>query len=158
MLNQSTRITGTMPANAMMETIKSRFGDISVDPAKALLFPRGMLGMPDKFRFVLTGFPNPKMQQFLLLQSLDEPALSFIMLPLDLQNPIIAENDIKTACRDLQINEGNLAVLLVVSVHRSVDAVKMSVNARAPVFVDVERKVGMQHVFQQDHYKVQYML
>lgn len=159
MLHQSAHSTGVIVSGtAMMETIKSRFGDITVDTDKALLFPRGLLGMPDKFRFVLAHFPNPKMQQFMLLQCLDDKNLSFITLPLDLHNSIIAVDDLKAACRDLQIDETKLAVLLIVSVHRGADTMKLSVNARAPLLVDSERRTGGQHVFQQDHYKVQHML
>src|SRR5580704_9819765 len=100
MLHQSVHLTGVIASSiVMMETITSRFGDITVDTGKALLFPRGLLGMPDKSRFVLANFPSPKMQQFTLLQSLDEHALSFIALPLELHNAIIAEADLKTACR-----------------------------------------------------------
>jgi flagellar assembly factor FliW len=141
-----------------METIKSRFGEVTVDTEKALHFPRGLLGMPDKQRFALANFPNPKMQQFMLLQSLDDAAISFITLPLELQNAIINADDLKSACRDLQITEPNLALLLIVSVHRSPDQVKLSVNARAPLFIDAERRTGVQHVFQQETYKVQHML
>jgi flagellar assembly factor FliW len=142
----------------MMETITSRFGEITVDAGKAISFPRGLLGMPDKSRFVITTFPNPKMQQFTLLQSLDEHALSFITLPLEMKNTIIAENDIRAACRDLQIDEASLGLMLIVSVHRGINQTKLSVNARAPLFIDATRKIGVQHVFQQDHYKVQHML
>lgn len=142
----------------MMETIASRFGDISVDLDKAVVFPRGLLGMPDKFQFVLSAFPNPKMQQFMILQSLDDKTLSFIALPLDMQNAILSSDDIRTASSDLQIKEENLAVLLIVSVHRGMDQVKLSVNARAPLFIDAQRKTGVQYVFQQDRYKVQHML
>lgn len=142
----------------MMETIASRFGDITVDTSKALLFPRGLLGMPDGANFVLANFPNPKMQQFMLLQSLDQKNLSFITLPLEINNAIIASNDLKMACRDLQIDEAQLALLLIVSVHRGVSDVKLSVNARAPLFIDAERRIGAQYVFQHDTYKVQHML
>lgn len=143
----------------MMETIKSRFGDITVDNEKAIAFPRGLLGMPDMFRFALVNFPSEKMQQFMLLQSLDDKSLSFITLPLDLNNnTIIKADDVRVACREMQIAENNLALLLIVSVHRGVDQVKLSVNARAPLIVDVDRKVGAQYVFQQDQYKVQHML
>ena len=142
----------------MMETIKSRFGDISVDTTKAITFSRGLLGMPEKFNFVLANFPNPKMQQFTLLQSMDDKSLSFITLPLEMNNAIIALEDLKVACRDMQIDETAAALLLIVTVHRGLDQVKLSVNARAPLLIDVERKMGAQYVFQQDTYKVQHML
>jgi flagellar assembly factor FliW len=159
MLHQAERSTEVIASGiTMMETISSRFGDITVDTGKAVTFPRGLLGMPDKCRFVLASFPNPKMQQFTLLQSLDDHSLSFITLPLDLRNTIIAEADLKTACRDLQIPESSLVLLLIVSVHRGGDQVKLSVNARAPLLIDAARKAGVQYVFQQDYYKVQHML
>jgi len=142
----------------MIETISSRFGEITVDSSKSILFPRGLLGMPDGSNFVLANFPNPKMQQFMLLQSLDQPQLSFITLPLELNNAIIAAADVKSACRDMQIEERHLALLLIVSVHRSLSDVKLSVNARAPLFIDAERRTGGQYVYQHDAYKVQHML
>jgi len=145
-------------AAIMMETIKTRFGDITVDTSKTIVFPQGLLGMPDRFQFVLTGFPNPKMQQFMLLQSLDDPSLSFITLPLDLQNAIIQADDLKTACREAQVDVSSVATLLIVSVHRNLSGVNLSVNARAPLLIDANQKMGVQYVFQQDHYKVQHML
>lgn len=159
MLNPSARLTETSPAlTTIMETIASRFGDITVDTGKALLFQRGLLGMPDKQRFVLAKFPNPKMQQFTMLQSLDDVGLSFITLPLELKNSILSEADVREVCHELQIPEASLALLLIVTVHRGASQVKVSVNARAPLFIDAERKTGTQYVFRQDYYKVQHML
>lgn len=158
MLNQSV-LSGVMSTAAiMMETIKTRFGEVTVDTSKAITFSQGLLGMPDKFQFVLTNFPNPKMQQFMLLQSLEDTTLSFITLPLNMQNAIIQAEDLKAACRDARIDAANMAVLLIVSVHRSMSGVKLSVNARAPLLIDANQRVGVQYVFQQDCYKVQHML
>jgi len=157
MLNQSMQTNITKTDNGV-EVVKSRFGDISVDASKVLSFPRGLLGMPDRFSFVLTNFPSPKMEQFKLLQSLEDSALSFITLPLELDNPILSQRDITNACLDLQISEQHLALLLIVSVHRTPEQVKLSVNARAPLLVDAERRTGVQHVFQSDDYDVQHML
>lgn len=157
MLNPSTH-THANPLHGSVEVIKSRFGEISVDTGKALTFPRGLLGMPERFNFILANFPSPKMQQFKLLQSLEDAALSFITLPTELQNSIVARADISAACRDLQINEQSLALLFIVSVHRTPEQVKLSVNARAPLLIDAERKTGIQYVFQNDDYKVQHML
>lgn len=141
-----------------METIATRFGDVTVDLGKAVVFPRGLLGMPDKMRFVATNFPSEKMKQFRLLQSLDDHNLSFITLPLEVQNSIIAPQDVRSACQDLQIPEEDMVLLLIVSVHRGLDSVRLSVNARAPLLLDVERRLGAQFVFQNDAYSVQHML
>lgn len=159
MLHQTAYATPYTPLGAaMMETFASRFGDISVDTDKAFLFPRGLLGMPDKYRFALSKFPGEKMQQFTLLQSLDDPALSFITLPVEAHNRIIAHHDILGACRDLQIDDANLVILLIASVHRTPGQTRLSVNARAPLFIDAQRHIGAQYVFHQDTYKVQHMI
>ena len=159
MQNQSILASGGLGADTNGEVvIKSRFGDVSADIGKAISFSRGLLGMPDRFRFILANFPSAKMQQFKLLQSLDEVQLSFITLPLDMQNAIIGVDDLRMACKDLQISEQQAAILLIVSVHRTPDQVKLSVNSRAPLIIDAERRSGVQYVFQNDAYKVQHML
>ncbi len=159
MLGQSAFSIGSAtPHVSFPETIKSRFGEISVDISKAISFPRGLLGMPDKSNFVLTNFNSQKMEQFKLLQSLDELQLSFITLPVAVNNNIVAVEDIRGAADDLGITYDDLVVLFIVSVHRSPDSVKLSVNARAPLFLDVKQKFGIQYVFQNDAYKVQHYL
>ena len=158
MQNQSALITAATSSSGMTETIKSRFGEIMIDKSKTVVFSNGLLGMPDKLQFVLTQFPSEKMQQFTLLQSMDDKNLAFITLPLNIDNPILTYNDIHSTCRELQIAEADLALLLIVSVHRSPDQVRLSVNARAPLFIDANRRIGIQHVFQNDLYKVQHML
>lgn len=151
-------LSASFPGGEETATIQSRFGEIVIDAGKAVLFQHGLLGLPDKLRFVLAQFPSAKMKQFMLLQSLDEPALSFITLPVALDNPIVARADILEVCQEMQIAEGNLGLLLIVSVHRTPGQVKLSVNARAPVFIDTDRRLGAQYVFQHDRYDVQHML
>jgi len=169
MLRQSTISSGTYtsmvtpnvifsPQLPAHQVINSRFGEIAVDATRAVAFPNGLLGMPDKNHFVLANFSNQKMQQFNILQSLDDLNLSFIVLPLELNNNIIETADIRGAADDLLIVVDDLLVLLVVSVHRSPSKVRMSVNARAPLFIDAKRKFGTQYVFKDTAYKVQQML
>jgi flagellar assembly factor FliW len=138
------------------EVIDTRFGRITLQKESPLTFPRGLLGMPDKFHFFLTDFPNPKFSKFKLLQSLDDYALSFITLPLPLQNSIILAEDITHACTELGIAVDNVVSLLIVSVHRSPGKTVLSVNARAPLFIDSSMRLAAQYVFQADRYKVQH--
>jgi flagellar assembly factor FliW len=155
MLNQS---ASNDKASNEPRLVHSRFGEVMVEPTKAIQFTRGMLGIPDRLRFALVKFPSEKMQQFMLLQSLEEDALSFITLPVPNENAIIAHADVQMACKDFQIPEQNLALLMIVSVHRSPTQTRLSVNARAPLLIDAERKLGVQYVFQNDAYKIQHML
>lgn len=145
-------------AAADAEIIETRFGTVSVQKSKAIVFPAGILGMPDRYNFCVTEMPSEKLQQFKLLQSLDDTGLSFITLPLGVDNPIIDRADIEEACTDLGFDAQETALLLIVSVHRSPQSVKLSVNARAPLIVDASRRMAVQHVFHNEKYKVQFVI
>ncbi|MDX2095113.1 MAG: flagellar assembly protein FliW [Alphaproteobacteria bacterium] len=136
------------------EEMETRFGRIAVQPKQSIYFPTGLLGMPDRVNYCLTHFPSEKMARFKLLQSLDDAALSFITLPVDLHNPIIEAADLEQAVRDLDMTQGEVAVLLMVTVHRESGAARLSVNARAPVLVDVARRVAAQYVFPHTKYLI----
>lgn len=148
----------TMASGDSREVIPSRFGEITIDTRNALHFPKGMLGMPQVQRFALANFPSPRMQQFKLLQSLDDLALSFITLPLSIDNAIIRRDHCIAVCEELAMRPEGALILLVVCVHRSPEGTRLSVNARAPVFIDAERRMGGQYVFTHDAYKVQHFI
>jgi flagellar assembly factor FliW len=169
MLNGEIRMTGSgsaiiaqasVAAQAAQdaEWMETRFGKVKVSRRNPILFPSGMLGMPDKMQFCLTRFPSDKMDRFMLLQSLDEAALSFIALPLDVKNPIIDEADILQAAQDLEISPESLALLLVVSVHRDMTGVKLSVNARAPIMVNASKRTASQFVFSSNKYEIRHLI
>jgi flagellar assembly factor FliW len=138
------------------EVIDTRFGKIQLRKHNPIVFPQGLLGMPDKFHFFLTDFPSENLQRFKLLQCLDDYKLSFITLPADLNNTIVTADDLAAAARDLKIVVENLVVLFIVSVHRVPGKVTLSVNARAPLLIDSGARLAAQHVFQTDKYKVQH--
>lgn len=140
------------------EVVDTRFGPVTISRHAPINFPRGPLGMPDKTSFCLAEFPSEKMRRFKLLQSLDDLKLSFITLPLEINNPIINSDDIAASAKELGIELKNLGLLAIVSVHRSPNAVKLSVNARAPLFIDTAAKTAVQHVFVADKYLVQHYI
>jgi flagellar assembly factor FliW len=140
------------------EEINTRFGRITVDPRQQILFPSGLLGMPEKVHYCLARFPSEKMARFKLLQSLEDPSLSFITLPVDITNPLILREDLEQAARDLDIPLSDLAVLLVVTVHRATGAAQLSVNARAPLLIHAGRRVATQFVFPHNRYQIRQAL
>lgn len=139
---------------AETEEIDTRFGRVEVSPRQAISFPTGMLGIPDRVSYCLTHFPSEKMTRFKMLQSLDDAALSFITLPIDITNPIIERADLEQAAGDLSIPLNDLAILLVVTVHRESGAAKLSTNARAPILVHVSRRTAAQYVFPNTKYLI----
>lgn len=139
---------------AEVEELDTRFGRISVEPRRSIYFTTGLLGIPDCHHFFLTHFPSEKMARFKLLQSLDDAQLSFITLPIDIENPIIERADLEQAARDLEMSVEHAVVLLMVTVHRESGAAKLSTNARAPILVDVSRRVAAQYVFSHTKYLI----
>ena len=138
--------------------IETRFGTINVPQKAPLVFNKGILGMPEKNQFTLVDFPIEKFQQFKLLQSLDDHELSFIALPIKLENPLIDKIDLEEACKELNFDISDLAVMLIVSVHREVNQVRLSVNTRAPILMDASLRIAEQYVLRNNKYVVRHMI
>lgn len=154
-------------AEAKLETademqVESRFGPVTVRLSQSVHFAKGMLGMPDKHRYCLAELPgaagSPKMEKFKLLQSLEDHTLSFIVLPVDNENTLIDAADVDSACKDLDIDKENLVLLFVVSVNRTPVESVVSVNARAPIFIDTGKKKAEQHVLSNSKYLIQHRI
>lgn len=139
-------------------SIESRFGSVEVNTSNALFFPSGLLGLPDNLHFCLTSFPDERMSQFKVLQSLNDHSLSFVVLPVDIVNNLIESQDITDACNVLGVEQENLLILLIASVHRTPDNVSLTVNVRAPIMVDAEQKLAAQYVFTNNKYDVRHKI
>lgn len=144
-------------AAAMPSAITTRFGEIPLDAAKTLTFTYGLLGFADRQRYVLVDTPPPEVA-FKLLQSLDDPELAFLVLPLDPTNGPIARADVEAACRVLALDPGPLALLGIVTLRREPPAVQFTVNLRAPLLLDTARRIGFQHVLANESYSLRELL
>lgn len=141
-------------------TIDTRFGEVEVPTDNPIVFPQGLLGIAGNFEYALTDLPSEQLARFKLLQSLNDHSVSFITLPIALDNPMIERSDIEKAANDVGVKDmDNLVVMLVVSVHRSPNAdIKLSANTRAPLLVYIPTRAAVQYVFQNSKYKVQELL
>jgi flagellar assembly factor FliW len=138
--------------------LDTRFGRFAFDPAQAIEFPRGLLGFPAHRNFGLTSLPDARLQQFMLLQSLSDANLSFLVLPVVDGNGPISPEDLAAARKDLDISQENLAVVLIVSIRRVAGETQISVNLRAPVLMDAGRRTGAQVVLPNGDYPVRHVL
>lgn len=140
------------------KVIETRFGPVKLVTDNPISFPQGLLGFPSMTRFCLINFPVAKFARFKLLQSLEDENLSFITFPLEGDNLIIEASDLEDACKEVDISLPDLSVLLIVTVHRSTDIVRLSVNARAPILISTSARSGVQHVFPREKYKIQHFI
>ncbi|NET71306.1 MAG: flagellar assembly protein FliW [Sphaerospermopsis sp. SIO1G2] len=140
------------------EIIETRFGHVTISYDAPIHLEKGMLGMPEKQYFCLTAFPVKQFPQFKLMQCLQDHQLSFIVMPLHLQNDLIAQSDLLETITDLGYDAAQVALYLVVNVYREASHVRVSVNARAPIFVNMATYKAEQAVLRNTRYMVRHML
>ena len=138
--------------------IETRFGEIEFHLENAIFMPRGMLGYAEYHEFGLANMPDPKLDQFKLLQSLDNPELSFIVAPMNPESDTIAPEDIRKACELLSVDPEKAVVLLVVATRRIGATTQISVNLRAPVVLDPINRRAYQYVLLNNRYSVRQVI
>jgi flagellar assembly factor FliW len=148
----------TIQQQPALREVSTRFGKVTVNKEKAVHFAKGFVGMPDKQYFCMVDFPVTKLPRFKLMQCLTDDELAFMVLPIELTNEFIESEDIAEACKTLSIDEGNLGMALVVTIHRRVNAVSLSVNARAPIFIDTAKLTAAQYVLPNNKYEIRQMI
>ncbi|MEQ8388340.1 MAG: flagellar assembly protein FliW [Alphaproteobacteria bacterium] len=136
--------------------IETRFGEMPFDPQNSLTMPQGLIGYSDFREFGLLALPDSGLGAMMLLQSLSEASLSFIVAPYNAESGMIDDKDLADAARALGIGRDDLVVLLVVTVQREADTIKIYGNLRAPVMVDNEHHIARQYVLPNPKYPVRY--
>ncbi len=121
----------------------TRFGQIDVKPEDTLIFPDGPLGFPDCTRF--TFIDEERAAPFRMLQSLDNPALAFVVV-----DPLMARPDFQfdVTVDDLKLikadNTDKLLVYAIVTMNRNIHEV--TINLQGPLVINPSQKLGHQFV------------
>lgn len=145
-------VTATEP-----DVIVTRFGKLAFDPETILTFDQGLYGFEHQRRFFLTQVPDwPDF--FKLLQSMDDPNLSLIVLPLEGGNGPIDPKDFAQACESLGYDPMSTSVIGIVTMREDSSNQVFTVNLKAPLLIDSRRRVGRQHVFASEKYPLRHPL
>jgi flagellar assembly factor FliW len=121
----------------------TRFGQINVKSEDIVIFPDGPLGFPDCTRF--TFIDEDRAVPFRMLQSLDNPALAFVVV-----DPLIARTDyhFDVTREDLKLIKAesteNLLVYCIVTMSRNIHEV--TVNLQGPLVINPTHRLGHQFV------------
>ncbi|MFN4088619.1 MAG: flagellar assembly protein FliW [Alphaproteobacteria bacterium] len=145
------------PVTTEAAHIQTPFGPISPEAVSVLHFAGGILGFPGLTDFALAPVPDPRLERFMVLQSLEDPAVSFIVLPMAEDGPIAAA-DRAEACAMLGSAQSDTAFLLVVTVRSDARGRAMTVNLRAPIAVDASHRRARQCVLSNNAYSVRHPL
>jgi flagellar assembly factor FliW len=155
-MSQSTAVLTEPALEAIV--LQTRFGEMSVDPDTVLRLPRGLMGFAGLNEYALATLPEERYGRFRVLQSLQAPDVSFIVLPYEPSDALIGEQDLGQAYETLGIAPGEAVTLLIVSIRKQGEQASVSVNLRAPVVIDLKRRMAWQHVLANPEYSVRHTL
>ena len=135
-----------------MKIKSSRFGDVEVLESDVLEFPQGMIGMEACRQWVLLA--DAQTDSLGWLQSLDRPEVALAVVS---PRRFVSDYRARVARRDVSSLglEGSAAVQVLAVVSRTDEG--LAVNLKAPLVVNLEKRVGRQVVAKDDH-AVQYVL
>ncbi len=136
--------------------VETRFGSFAFDAENTLFMPSGPLGFAAHHRFGLANLPDPKLEAFKLLQSLDDVEVSFIVTPLALHPGLIEPQDLDAGAGAVGLDAAQVEPLLIVTARATPEGTQLSVNLRAPVLVDLTTRTARQVVLGNPDYQVRH--
>lgn len=139
-------------------TVNTQFGPMTFRKDTILTFPNGLLGFGGVKEFALANLPDPALGNFKLMQGLDDSGVGFLVLPLDALPDHIHEDDLNGAFEALSIKKEDGLVVLIVTVRKTAEGTKLTVNLRAPVIIDAASRRAYQYVSQNGAYPIQHEL
>ena len=136
----------------------TRFGTITVGEEKIITMPFGMLGFPDKKRFIIV--KHKENSPFFWYQSVDDPTLAFVITSTFPFKPDY-EVDMDDALKEMSWNEGeennNLALYVVVNIPKG-SPDKMTANLIGPILVNNRARQAVQMVISNSPYSHKFPL
>ncbi len=141
-----------------MKIETTRFGTLEIPEENIITMPHGMLGFRDERRFCI--LPHKKDSPFYWYQSLDKPALAFVIT-----NPWLFKPDYrvdvvppgKTMGWDTEGEDVALECYVVVSIPKG-EPEKMTANLIGPLLVNPQNSEAVQIVLSDDSYSHKFLL
>lgn len=161
-MNQSVSAAATSPDALPNEatngrSIITRFGELTIDEHRIINFIDGLYGLEQHRQYLLSNVPDwPEV--FKLLQAVNDPKLSLIVLPLEGAGGPIDRADFAHACQMLGFKEEATTVLGIVTMRANSENQVFTVNLKAPLLIDTGRRLGRQHVFASEKYHLRHPL
>jgi flagellar assembly factor FliW len=138
--------------------LETRMGAISLDRSRVVMLPDGMPGFMDARSFALVRLPGTRFDPFLLMQFVEDPTTSFLVLPLDVTTELYDPAHLEAAGRSLGIHDGDLGVLVIVNLRRNDGELIITVNLRAPLLIDLASLKAWQHIMESERYPIRFQL
>jgi flagellar assembly factor FliW len=136
----------------MVSFKSTRFGEFQVPAETVIEIPSGIIGFPSATRYVMLEHKQP----FSWLHSIDDPNLAFVVVDgfefgqqFDVKPPIgDKDSDLK--------QDDEYAILIIVTVRS--DPRLTTANLKAPVFVNMRNRRGVQIIIDDPRYSTRFPL
>jgi flagellar assembly factor FliW len=136
----------------------TRFGTITIGEERLISMPFGMLGFPDKTRFVI--LQHREDSPFFWYQSVDDPALAFVIT-----NPFIFKSDyevdVGNMVEEMSWNEeeenNNLELYVVVNIPKGAPD-KATANLIGPILINNKTRQAVQMAIANSPYSYRFPL
>jgi flagellar assembly factor FliW len=132
-----------------MRCTSSRFGAFDITDDMVLTFPSGLLGFPDQRRYVMLDHDTDA--PFKWLQSLDEPALAFVVIDPALFHADYRLDYPREAVEEIGGGEADDVTLAVILTIPSEDPGRITANLRGPLLMNPRTKLCKQLVLSDDY-------
>ena len=126
-------------------------GSGTAGAAPVLTLPDGLAGFAGAREYRLVPLQQAD-GGLMLLRSLDQPELGFVILPVADGADLYPLHEQLANCRQLGIAAEDLLLMLVVTMRPCGDGNAATANIRAPLFVDTRRRLGWQVVLHDGRY------
>jgi flagellar assembly factor FliW len=134
--------------------ISEKLGEISYEDSEVITFPEGLLGFPEKQRFIVVDHRTDS--PFKWLQCVDDPSLAFLII-----NPVVVKPDyhIEIGREDLALLENadppEIAIWTLVSLPLN-QPEQSSTNLLGPLAINHKTRLGKQLVLDPGRYDVHF--
>lgn len=136
----------------MIVVKSSRFGDLTVPADSVITFPSGLIGFPRFTRYVMLEHKPP----FSWLQSLDTPDLAFVVVDgLEFGENYLVQPPFGDSVCDLK-EEDEFAILVIVTMRPNPQ--DSTANLKAPLFVNLRNRKGVQVIYDTSAYSTRFPL
>lgn len=132
----------------IVKCASTRFGSFEVRDESILTFPLGLLGFPEQQRYVILDHDTEA--PFKWLQSVEEPALAFVIMDPALFHPAYHIDVPADALAEIKAREREDLALVVILTIPSDDPGRITVNLRGPLIICHKTKLGKQLVLSED--------
>jgi len=139
-----------------MQLKTAHFGEIEFNEEEVICFPEGIPGFEDIRKYILIGNESDD-AVFFWLQSVDAPELCFVVtdpfMIYDGYGVDVEDEDVEL----LEITDPNkVLTLTIVIIPENINEIR--VNLKAPILINVEKKLGKQVIQKNDNFPVRYYL